>query len=145
MISAAKQIKCVMCGPKGKMSPSEFLEVLLDNEIYWMFDENLRLFMRCREKGQTKMRKRRMILASNQELEARVTLVAAQREVPMPYSVSRFEWFIKTFPMVDLYPHLIKLIGAKRGKSSVSSLLQKMVKSIRTTPPGQEEVLIELN
>lgn len=138
MISATKQIECVMCGPKGKMSPSEFLEGLLDNEIYWLFKENLRLFMRCQQKGQTKMRKRRIILASNPEFEARVTLLAAQMEPPMPYGVSRREWFWDAIPRDAFYPNLIKLVGARNGKSST---LQEMVKIIRTTPPGKDIII----
>lgn len=136
-----KRTSYILCGRRRETNASALLEEMLDAGMFWVLDKNLRIDLRCESKARVKIRKFRMTLRSSPELEARVTLLSAEEEPPVPYGTRAEDWFSGTLPRQELCPRLMRLEVPAKGESRGATLLRAMLRVIATTEEGKDRLI----
>jgi len=137
-----KKITYTLFGRTAETTAPEFLEKIYMDGLFWLLDRNARFYMRCLRRDQTKMQRYRMILRSSPELEARVTLLAAESPFPVPHGEAGWNWCCGNLPPGEFYPRLVKMVTESRAQGRTSSILREMRRIIETTKEGRDQVMI---
>jgi len=137
-----KKITYTLFGRTAETTAPEFLEKIYMDGLFWLLDRNARFYMRCLRRDQTKMQRYRMILRSSPELEARVTLLAAESIFPIPHGEAGLNWCCGNLPPEKFYPRLEKMVAESRAQGRTSSILREMRRIIETTREPLDQVMI---
>ncbi len=138
MICSAKLVEAAMRTPGEKLTSSEFLYNLANDDFYWLFNQNLQVFMQYQQLDQTgKEQKARMSLTSLLQLRAHVILIAAEWVPPKPYDFSRHCWTWLRLPYEGFYSLLMPKILLREQ----SSIVKEMTKDIQRVSPGRNRTM----
>lgn len=137
-----KKIRYNLFGRTTETTAPEILEKIYIDGLFWLLDPNMRFFMRCLRRDQVKMQRYRMILRSSPELEARITILAAESIFPVPHGEAGWNWCCEALPPGEFYPRLLKMVTESRARGRTSSTLREMRRIIETTKEGRDQVII---